>query len=155
MTAHKVNGIEIDAEELGEATGVPLLLIRGLGTQRTAWPVEFPRLVARAPGPQRTPLLPSSTRALYRRRWAGGEELSTLLHDDMASMWWVRRARGETAWRDSMGGMIAQPLAARHGERLRSLTRSVLPRPGRPTEAAAALMSRPRTGDRESVIRMA
>ena len=41
MAVFKANGIEIDAEAFGEATGVPLLLIRGLGTQRTAWPDAF------------------------------------------------------------------------------------------------------------------
>ena len=41
MTAFQTNGIEIDAEEFGEKTGAPLLLIRGLGSQRTASPEEF------------------------------------------------------------------------------------------------------------------
>ena len=41
MTAIKANGIELDVEEFGASTGVPLVLIRGLGTQRTAWPEEF------------------------------------------------------------------------------------------------------------------
>jgi proline iminopeptidase len=59
----------------------------------------------------------------------------------------------------SMGGMIAQLLAARHGERLRSLTSimsssGALGLPGPTPEAAAALMSVPDDpNDRDSVIR--
>lgn len=58
----------------------------------------------------------------------------------------------------SMGGMIAQHLAARHGDRLLSMT-SVMSSSGAPglppatPEAMAALMSRPEDPDsRESVI---
>ena len=35
------NGIEIEYELRGAATGVPMLLIMGLGMQLTAWPDEL------------------------------------------------------------------------------------------------------------------
>ena len=35
------NGIQIEYEEFGPANGIPLVLIRGLGTQMTHWPSEF------------------------------------------------------------------------------------------------------------------
>jgi pimeloyl-ACP methyl ester carboxylesterase len=176
MTAFETNGIEIDAEVSGEADGVPLLLIRGLGTQRTAWPEAF--LAA---------LVERGHRVItFDNRDAG---LSTKFHEagaiDIAEAM-GRAMRGEPIAAPysihdmaldvvglldalevgtahvagiSMGGMIAQLLAARHGERLRSLT-SIMSSSGAPglpgptPEAAAALMSRPEhPNDRESVIR--
>jgi pimeloyl-ACP methyl ester carboxylesterase len=175
MTAFKVNGIEIDAEELGEATGVPLLLIRGLGTQRTAWPEEFLRgLVARG---HRVITFDNRDAGLSTKfheagsvniaeamgRAARGEPIDAPYRiDDMALdvVGLLDALEVETAHVAgiSMGGMIAQLLAVRHGERLRSLTSmmssSGAPRlPGPTPDAAAALMSRPEDpGDRESVI---
>jgi pimeloyl-ACP methyl ester carboxylesterase len=176
MTAFQANGIEIDAETFGEAGGVPLVLIRGLGTQRTAWPEAFlAALVARG-----------HRIITFDNRDAG---LSSKFHDagaiDIAGAM-ARAMRGEPIDAPyrlddmaldvvglldalqlesahvagiSMGGMIAQLLAARHGERLRSLT-SIMSSSGAPglpgptPEAAAALMSRPENpSDRESVIR--
>ena len=176
MTAFKANGIEIDAEVTGEAKSVPLLLIRGLGTQRTAWPDAF--LAA---------LVERGHRVItFDNRDAG---LSTKFH--RAGSIDIGEAMGRAARGDpidapyrigdmaldvvglldalevqtthvagiSMGGMIAQLLAIRHGERLRSLT-SIMSSSGAPglpgptPEAAAALMSRPEDpDDRESVIR--
>ena len=175
MTAFEANGIEIDAEEFGAETGIPLLLIRGLGTQRTAWPAEF--LAA---------LVDRGHRVItFDNRDVG---LSTKFHEanppDIAEAF-ARAARGEAVDAPysldemaldavglldaleletahvagiSMGGMIAQVMAARHGERLRSLT-SIMSSSGAPglpgptPEAAAALLSRPENpNDRESVI---
>jgi pimeloyl-ACP methyl ester carboxylesterase len=175
MTAFEANGIEIDAEEFGEKTGIPLLLIRGLGTQRTAWPAEF--LAA---------LVDRGHRVItFDNRDVG---LSTKFHDanslDIAEAI-GRAARGEPIDAPysldemaldavglldaleletahvagiSMGGMIAQVMAARHGDRLRSLA-SIMSSSGAPglpgptPEAAATLVSRPENpNDRESVI---
>jgi pimeloyl-ACP methyl ester carboxylesterase len=175
MTAFEANGIEIDAEEFGEKTGIPLLLIRGLGTQRTAWPAEF--LAA---------LVDRGHRVItFDNRDVG---LSTKFHDESSlgiAEAIGRAARGEPIDAPysldemaldavglldaleletahvagiSMGGMIAQVMAARHGDRLRSLA-SIMSSSGAPglpgptPEAAATLVSRPENpNDRESVI---
>ena len=175
MTAFAANGIEIDAEEFGEKTGSPLLLIRGLGTQRTAWPEEFlAALVERGhrvitfdnrdtglstkfPGANSVDIGEAAGRA------ARGDPIDAPYSlDDMAldAVGLLDALELETAHVAgiSMGGMIAQLLAAQHGERLRSLT-SIMSSSGAPglpgptPEAAAALMSRPEDpNDRESVI---
>lgn len=176
MTAFKANGIEIDAETFGEAVGVPLVLIRGLGTQRTAWPEAFlAGLVERG---HRVITFDNRDAGLSTKFHAAGsidiaEAMSRAMRgdpldapysiDDMALdvVGLLDALDVETAHVAgiSMGGMIAQLLAARHGERLRSLT-SIMSSSGAPglpgptPEAAAALMSRPEDpGDRESVIR--
>jgi pimeloyl-ACP methyl ester carboxylesterase len=176
MTAFKANGIEIDADEFGEETGTPLLLIRGLGTQRTAWPDEF--LAALAERGHRVITFDNRDAGLSTKfhqansidiaeaigRAARGEPIDAPYSlDDMAldAVCLLDALELETAHVAgiSMGGMIAQVMAARHGERLRSLT-SIMSSSGAPglpgptPEAAAALMSRPEDpNDRESVIR--
>jgi pimeloyl-ACP methyl ester carboxylesterase len=176
MTAFKTNGIEIDAEELGEKTGVPLLLIRGLGTQRTAWPDAF--LAALVERGHRVITFDNRDAGLSTKfdeagsidiaealgRAARGEPIDAPYGiDDMALdvVGLLDALEVETTHVAgiSMGGMIAQLLAARHGERLRSLasimsSSGALGLPGPTPEAAAALMSRPEDpDDRESVIR--
>lgn len=176
MTAYQANGIEIDAEEAGERTGVPLLLIRGLGTQRTAWPEAFlDALVERG---HRVITFDNRDVGLSTKfhqagsigiaeaveRAARGEPIDAPYGiDDMAldAVGLLDALALETVHVAgiSMGGMIAQLLAARHGERLRSLTSimsssGALGLPGPTPEAAAALMSLPDDpDDRESVIR--
>jgi pimeloyl-ACP methyl ester carboxylesterase len=176
MTAFKVNGIEIDAEEFGEKTGRPLLLIRGLGTQRIAWPGAFlAGLVERG---HRVITFDNRDAGLSTKfRESGSMDIAEAMGraargdpidapyrlDDMAldAVGLLDALELETAHVAgiSMGGMIAQLLAAQHGERLRSLT-SIMSSSGAPglpgptPEAAAALMSRPEDADdRESVIR--
>ena len=176
MTAFKVNGIEIDAEEFGEKTGSPLLLIRGLGTQRIAWPDAF--LAGLAKRGHRVITFDNRDAGLSTKfRESGSMDIAEAMGraargdpidapyrlDEMAldAVGLLDALELETAHVAgiSMGGMIAQLLAAQHGERLRSLT-SIMSSSGAPglpgptPEAAAALMSRPEDpGDRESVIR--
>jgi pimeloyl-ACP methyl ester carboxylesterase len=175
MTVVKANGIEIDAEEFGEKTGVPLLLIRGLGTQRTAWPDEF--LAGLAERGHRVITFDNRDVGLSSKfheagamdiagamgRAARGDPIDApYLVDDMAldAVGLLDALEVETAHVAgiSMGGMIAQVMAIRHGERLRSLA-SIMSSSGAPglpgptPEAGAALMSRPdNPDDRESVI---
>lgn len=178
MTAFEANGIEIDAEEFGEKTGAPLLLIRGLGSQRTAWPEEFlAGLVERGhrvitfdnrDAGLSTKFQDSGSMDLAEAlgRAARGEPIDAPYSlDEMGldAVGLLDALEVETAHVAgiSMGGMIAQLLAARHGERLRSLA-SIMSSsgasglPGPTPEAAAALMSRPEDpNDRECVIRHA
>ena len=139
MVAYKANGIEIDAEVFGEAKGVPLLLIRGLGTQRTAWPEAF--LAALVERGHRVITFDNRDAGLSTKfhqagaigigeamaRAARGDPIDPPYRiDDMALdvVGLLDALEVETAHVAgiSMGGMIAQLLAARHGERLRSLT---------------------------------
>lgn len=176
MTLYRVNGIEIDAEEFGEKTGVPLLLIRGLGTQRTAWPDAF--LTGLAERGHRVITFDNRDVGLSTKfhqpdsidlgeaigRALRGEPVDASYRiDDMAldAIGLLDALEIETAHVAgiSMGGMIAQVMAARHGEHLRSLV-SIMSSSGAPglpgptPEATAALMSRPEDpSDRESVIR--
>jgi pimeloyl-ACP methyl ester carboxylesterase len=176
MTAFAANGIEIDAEEFGEKTGSPLLLIRGLGTQRTAWPEEF--LAALVERGHRVITFDNRDTGLSTKfhdrgsmdiaeavgRTARGEPIDAPYSlDEMAldAVGLLDALELETAHVAgiSMGGMIAQLLAARHGERLRSLA-SIMSSSGAPglpgptPEATAALLSRPEDpNNRESVIR--
>jgi pimeloyl-ACP methyl ester carboxylesterase len=176
MTTYQANGIEIDAEQIGDETGPPLLLIRGLGTQRTAWPEAF--LAALVKRGHRVITFDNrdvglSTKFREARSIDIGEAMGRALRGepidapygigDMAldAAGLLDALEVETAHVAgiSMGGMIAQLLAARHGERLRSLT-SIMSSSGAPglpgptPEAAAALTSTPEDpNDRESVIR--
>jgi pimeloyl-ACP methyl ester carboxylesterase len=176
MTTYQSNGIEIDAEEFGEKTGAPLLLIRGLGSQRTAWPEEFlAGLVERG---HRVLTFDNRDTGLSTKfhdwgsidlaealdRAASGDPIDAPYSlDEMAldAVGLLDALEVETAHVAgiSMGGMIAQLLAIRHGERLRSLI-SIMSSSGAPglpaptPEATAALVSRPEDpNDRECVIR--
>ena len=176
MTAIKANGIEIDVEERGARTALPLVLIRGLGTQRTAWPEEL--LAALVQRGHRVITFDNRDVGLSTKfdragsanvadamaRVARGEPVKAAYTlDDMAldvvALLDALEIESAHVAGISMGGMIAQLLAARHGERLRSLT-SIMSSSGAPglpgptPEAAAALLSRPENPqDRESVIR--
>jgi pimeloyl-ACP methyl ester carboxylesterase len=176
MAAFEANGIEIDAEEFGEATGVPLLLIRGLGTQRTAWPEAF--VAGLAQRGHRVITFDNRDVGLSTKfhqaesmdpgeamdRWARGDLIEAPYRiDDMAldTVGLLDALDVETTHVAgiSMGGMIAQLLAARHKDRVRSLT-SIMSSSGAPglpgptPEALAALLSLPENpNDRESVVR--
>jgi pimeloyl-ACP methyl ester carboxylesterase len=126
-------GITLCYEEFGEPGDTPLLLIMGLATQMIGWPDDFCRQLAdqgfrvvrfdnRDCGRStRSPGSPPSPAQLIRRRI--DPVLYTL--SDMA-----RDARGLLQGLDlepahvvgaSMGGMIAQTLAAEHPHAVRSL----------------------------------
>jgi len=176
MPAIEANGIEIDFEERGASTAAPLLLIRGLGTQRTAWPEEF--LAALLERGHRVITFDNRDAGLSTKFEEPGaidavEALAKALRgepvtapyslDDMAldtiGLLDALDIDSTHVAGISMGGMIAQLLAARHGDRLRSLT-SIMSSSGAPglpgptPEAAVALLSRPENPeDRKSVIR--
>jgi pimeloyl-ACP methyl ester carboxylesterase len=129
-----VNGIEIAYQEVGEESGEPLLLIMGLATQMLAWDEEFCAMLAErgfrvvrfdnrdigrstkidsAGVPKRTDML------LGRRRTApyllrDMAEDTTALMDHLG----IDSAHLVGA---SMGGMIAQTVAIRRPQRVRSL----------------------------------
>lgn len=174
MAQAAANGIKIEYERFGPEDAAPLLLIMGLGAQLTLWPVELcEALVARgfhvirydnrdvglstkfdAAG---VPDLPAVLGAVM-----SGQDPRVAYHlgDMAADAVGLLDALGiETAHivGASMGGMIAQLVAATYPDRTRSLT-SIMSTTGNPllppaTPAAiAALMSRPQGGDVDSLV---
>jgi pimeloyl-ACP methyl ester carboxylesterase len=163
------NGIEIAYQEVGDPEGEPLLLVMGLATQMIAWDEGFCAMLAErgfrvvrfdnrdvgrstkldAAGlPRRTDML------LGRRRTA--PYLLRDMADDAAGL--MDRLGIDSAHLvgASMGGMIAQTLAIRRPERVRSLVSMMsstgnrwLGLPAR--KALSALFARPGAG-REAAI---
>jgi pimeloyl-ACP methyl ester carboxylesterase len=127
------NGITLCYETFGDRSDPTALLIMGLGTQMVAWHEDFCRQLAAAgfhvvrfdnrdigrsthlPGPPPTvrQLLLRSKRAAHYRLADMADDASRLLAElDLAPAHVIGA---------SMGGMIAQTLAARRPERVRSL----------------------------------
>jgi pimeloyl-ACP methyl ester carboxylesterase len=169
-----VNGITLEAETHGPAGGEPVLLIMGLGMQLTAWPEELVRSLGDA----------GFRVVVYDNRDIG---LSTkfdhwgrpnlfgvtfqhmmglpirapyLLSDMARDADLLLEALGMSAAHVlgvSMGGMIAQHLAAEFPARVKSLTLVMTSSgarglPGPTLRARRALMSRPRGGDLASRV---
>jgi pimeloyl-ACP methyl ester carboxylesterase len=160
------NGIELEVEEHGPADGPPMLLIMGLGMQLTGWPDEFVGLLAQAGF--RVLRFDNRDIGLSTKfdEWGSADlmkgALCHALHlpvrspytlDDMArdaigilDALGIARAHVVGC---SMGGMIAQLLAARHPRRLLSLTLIMTTSgsrrlPGPTLKARMSLLSRPR-----------
>ena len=175
MPTLNANGICIAVETSGDARGVPLLLIHGLGMQLTAWPdalvdglaeqgffvIRYDNRDCGLSTKFTAAGTPSLALAWLRSR------LGLRLHppytlDDMArdaagvlSALGVARAHVVGV---SMGGMVAQLLAAHHGHCVLSLT-SIMSSSGRrglpgPTRAVRqAMLRRPRDpGSVDSVL---
>lgn len=158
-------GVELAYERVGPGTGEPLLLVMGLGMQMHFWHDDLvAEFVAAGFDPVRYDNrdVGESTHFSYR----GAPSLAAVLAlpQAVASYRIEEMAADAVAVLDavgwesahvfgtSMGGMIAQTVAIRYPERVRSLTSvmsSPSPRVGRPTMgAAAALAARPaRTAD--------
>jgi pimeloyl-ACP methyl ester carboxylesterase len=144
------NGITLCYETFGERSDPTALLIMGLGTQMVAWHADFCRQLAAAgfyvvrfdnrdigrsthlPGPPPTvrQLLLRSKRAAHYRLADMADDASRLLAElDLAPAHVIGA---------SMGGMIAQTLAARRPERVRSLV-SIMSNTGSFTNGQPAL----------------
>jgi pimeloyl-ACP methyl ester carboxylesterase len=165
-------GIEIASTTAGDPSDPPVLLVMGLGFQLIHWDDEFvDGLVRRGHYVIR-----------YDNRDAGE---STHLHDaprpDLAAAFGGDLSSASYSLMDladdaaglldalgldsahvvgmSMGGMIAQELALRHPERVRSLI-SIMsttgdPAVGQPSQQAMAMLLRPPADDREQAAEMA
>ncbi len=167
-------GVALEVDDQGPPAGMPLLLIMGLGMQLIAWPQPLvDQLVARGFRVVRfdnrdaglsqgfdelgVPNLPVAAlrwllrlpvRAPYTIADMAGDALGVL--DALG----IRRAHVCGA---SMGGMIGQHLAARHADRVASLTLMMttsgsrrLPQPA--AHVRRMLLSRPDGHDRAAVI---
>jgi pimeloyl-ACP methyl ester carboxylesterase len=164
-----VNGIEVAYQEIGEEDGEPLLLIMGLATQMLAWDEEFCAMLAKrgfrvvrfdnrdvgrstkidsAGLPKRTDMLLGRRRtAPYLLRDMGDDTTGLMDHLGIESAHLVGA---------SMGGMIAQTVAIRRPERVRSLVSMMSSTGSRwlglPTwKAFGTLFARPGAG-REAAI---
>jgi len=174
MPQVRANGIDIEYESFGSEGDPAILLIMGLGGQLTLWPETFCRgLVARGfrvirfdnrDAGKSTHLIDAGAvdiPALMTAAMAGKAVVTPYALEDMAQ---DAVALLDTLGVDqahivgaSMGGMIAQLVAARHPARTKSLVsimsstgRRDLP-PGRP-EAMAALMTPLPSNSREDRI---
>jgi pimeloyl-ACP methyl ester carboxylesterase len=128
------NGITLCYETFGDASDPTALLIMGLGTQMVAWHEDFCRELAAAgfhvvrfdnrdigrsthlPGPP-----PTIPQLLLRSKRAAHYRLSDMADDAARLLVELDRAPAHVIGA-SMGGMIAQTLAARRPERVLSLT---------------------------------
>jgi len=126
-------GITLCYEPFGEPTNPTALLIMGLGTQMVAWPEDFcNELAARGLHVVRfdnrdigrsTHLngRPPSTGELLRRSGRAAQYTLADMADDSAGLLRALELAPAHVIGASMGGMIAQTLAARHQPLVRSL----------------------------------
>jgi pimeloyl-ACP methyl ester carboxylesterase len=158
------NGINLAYEASGDPKGVPMLLVMGLGLQLTAWPEDFVdglvelgfyviRFDNRDSGLSTkfneagTPNLPLALlKSRLRLPVRSPYRLDDMALDALGVLNALGVARAHVVG-VSMGGMIAQILAARHPDRVLSLT-SIMSSSGRrglpgPTRAARAALMRP------------
>ena len=170
----QANGILIEVDVQGPPDGEPLLLVMGLGMQLVAWPDELVAdLVARGFRVIRfdnrdiglsqgfdaagvPSLLRASLRCTLRLPVRAPYQLRDMANDAVGVLdaLGIRSAHVCGA---SMGGMIAQHMAAAHPTRVKSLTLVMtssgarhLPQPGMKTRRA--LMSRPRSNAVADVV---
>ncbi len=174
MPKASANGIEIHYEEHGDPADPAMLLIMGFGAQLTLWPEELVEaLVAhgfrvirydnrdvglsqkfdgvKAPGPLKLTLLSKfglTPRVPYR--------LSDMAEDAIGLLDALGIDRAHIVG-GSMGGMIAQHIAARHPERCLSFTQifSTTGNPKLPAarkEALQALVTRPKSDDEQTLV---
>jgi pimeloyl-ACP methyl ester carboxylesterase len=141
------NGITIDCETAGDPRGMPMLLIAGTGLQLTAWPrdlvdglvdlgyyvVRFDNRDCGLSAKMSQGGTPNLTRAWLRAMFRLPVHSPYSLEDMAADTLGVLDALGLAKAHVvglSMGGMIAQILAARHPERVLTLT-SIMSSSGR------------------------
>lgn len=174
MTLVRANGIEIDYEEYGPADGPAVLLVMGLGAQLVRWPIELVnglvdagyRVIrfdnrdvglstkfdhAGVPG-----IVWTAMQKRFGRAPAIPYTLTDMAQDAVGLMDVLGIGRAHVVGA-SMGGMIAQLIAARWPDRVETLT-SIMSTTGRsdcsrPTmRATAVLLRHPRGDDVEAIV---
>ncbi|QCI63857.1 alpha/beta fold hydrolase [Phreatobacter stygius] len=175
MPVVSTNQIELAYDEVGDQGAPAILLVMGLGTQMTAWSEEFCRSLAgrgfrvlrfdnRDVGlsSKIETAKPVAIAAAFASLMTGKPVEAPYTLDDMAADTvglmdglGLRQVHLVGA---SMGGMIAQIIAAKHADRVSSLT-SIMSSSGAPglpqakPEAISALLApRPASEDREQAI---
>jgi pimeloyl-ACP methyl ester carboxylesterase len=173
MPRARTNGIEIEYEVFGSSDATPLLLVMGLGAQMIFWDEEFCEGLAerghrvirfdnRDVG--RSTILeaagvPNVLAAMAASQAGGRVEAPYTLDDmadDAAGLLDALELDAAHVVGASMGGMIAQTLAIRHPQRVRTLTSimSTTGRPGLPgpTPAALGVLLAPPVAGREANV---
>jgi pimeloyl-ACP methyl ester carboxylesterase len=175
MPLQRANGIDIFYDEIGDANAPALLLIMGLGTQMIGWPDAFcGRLADRGfrvvrfdnrdiglstkfENAAKVDIGAAMMRAFSGLPIEAAYNLDDMAKDAIGVLDALKIAKAHIVGA-SMGGMIAQIIAAKHPARTRSLV-SMMSTSGDPklpqaTPAAAAALSTPRPsqGDREASI---
>jgi pimeloyl-ACP methyl ester carboxylesterase len=127
-------GVTIAYEQLGDPAGEPVVLVAGLGMQLHSWPDAFCALLTgrgyrvirfdnRDVGRStKLAFRPPSPLAMLRRRWSLEQYTLADMADDVVGLLDALGLRKAHLVGISMGGMIAQTIAARHPDRVRSLT---------------------------------
>jgi pimeloyl-ACP methyl ester carboxylesterase len=165
------NGLVFDVEEFGAGGAPPVLLIMGLGMPGAAWPDEFCERLAdhglrvirfdnrdsgrssRIAATPRMNVRLAFARALLRLPVRAPYTLDDMANDAAGLLTALGIAHAHVVGA-SMGGMIAQVLAARYPQRVASLT-SIMSSTGNPSPRVAlgkrralrAIMNRPRNID--------
>nr|WP_203935649.1 alpha/beta hydrolase [Planosporangium mesophilum] len=127
-------GITLAYEELGDAGAEPLVLVAGLGQQLHSWPTAFcGQLAARgyrvirfdnrdAGASTHARFRPPGMAAIMRRRWPAEQYDLADLATDTAGLLDALGYDDAHLVGVSMGGMIAQTVAALYPQRVRTLT---------------------------------
>jgi len=178
MPLARANGLDIFYDEIGDKKAPALLLIMGLGTQMIGWPDAFcgrladrgfhvirfdnrdVGLSSKIDSAGDVDLLAAFANAVAGRPIVAPYNLEDMAKDAVGLMDALALDTAHIVGA-SMGGMIAQIIAAKHGGRARSLT-SIMSSSGDPrveqsTPAAAAVLTRrrPPRDDREASIQFA
>ena len=170
-TADAGRGISLAYEQFGDAGAEPLVLVAGLGQQLHSWPAEFcERLAARgfqvvrfdnrdAGRSTHLRFRPPSMPAMFAGRWPSAQyDLGDMAADAIGLL--DSLGYGDAHFVGvSMGGMIAQTVAAQHPGRVRTLT-SIMSttgarRIGRPALSTWRLMAAKPPKTREDAVERA
>ena len=173
MTKIRANGIELEYDETGPASGIPFLMINGFGSQMTSWSDEFRQSLSGAGlrfirfdnrdvglSQKWHGIVPDMRAVLQAVREGRKPDIPYTLNDmaaDAAGLLDALNIKSAHIAGASMGGMIAQLVALDHPAKTRSLisifsTTSDPSLPPSSPEALAALTTPPPAQDRASVI---
>lgn len=175
MPVATANGIDIAYDEVGDPAAPAILLVMGLGTQMIAWPealcgalaergfrvIRFDNrdigLSTKIEQAAPVDLLAAFARAVAGKSVDAPYSLNDMAADTVGLMDALGIGRAHVVGA-SMGGMIAQIVAARYPNRTRSLTSIMsssgdpsLPQ-GKPEAVSALLVPRPQVDDRAGII---
>ncbi len=174
MVQVAANGITLEVERYGDESAPPILLIMGLGAQLTLWPLELvDALVERGYHVIRfdnrdiglshkfdsagVPEIPAIIGAMMAGQTPAVAYGLADMAADAAALLDALGIESAHVVGGSMGGMIAQLVAAGHPAKVRTLT-SIFSTTGNPAlpparpEAMAALLGRPADGDLETLV---